>query len=364
MKKSLFIVFCIFLLTSTSYAKYSGGDGSEETPFQIATPNDLNEIGANPTDWDANFVMVNDINVTDYTYTQFNIIGPDLITPFTGIFDGNGHTISNFTFILLDPPPGQVGGLFGIISNGEVKNLNFVDPNVTGHSATGTLAGAIENGTVTNCHVKGGSIAGYAYTGGMVGWNIEGTLSKCSVRTSVTVLCLPYISCGTGIGGLVGINLGTIRNCYAAGSIRGDERVGGLVGTSDLGDGPPPHPFSSISNCYFTGVVDGNDFTGALVGYASDNTSHTSCFWDADLNPDVNGVGNASDPNVVGLPTAEMMKEGTFTDAGWDFVEVWGIGEGQTFPYLREYAGYDLDGNKRTDAEDLAIMVGNWLKEK
>ncbi|MHC4758722.1 MAG: hypothetical protein ACYTE8_08690 [Planctomycetota bacterium] len=41
MKKSLFVVFVLAFLISPSYAKYSGGSSSSESPFQIATPNNL-----------------------------------------------------------------------------------------------------------------------------------------------------------------------------------------------------------------------------------------------------------------------------------------------------------------------------------
>lgn len=40
-------------------------------------------------------------------------------------------------------------------------------------------------------------------------------------------------------------------------------------------------------------------------------------FWGSEVNLDVNGTGNTDDPNTVGLPTALMQTESTFTDAGW-----------------------------------------------
>ncbi len=60
-----------------------------------------------------------------------------------------------------------------------------------------------------------------------------------------------------------------------------------------------------------------------------------------DVNPDMNGIGNTSDPNVIGESTANMQMAGTFTDAGWDFVgeivnganDIWTILEGD-YPRL------------------------------
>jgi hypothetical protein len=90
--------------------------------------------------------------------------------------------------------------------------------------------------------------------------------------------------------------------------------------------------------------------------------SYTSCFWDSDVSPDVNGIGNTTDPNVVGKTTAEMQTESTFTDAGWDFVEVWDIGENQTYPYLRVYSAGDLNHDGVVDLRDFAILALHWLE--
>jgi hypothetical protein len=93
----------------------------------------------------------------------------------------------------------------------------------------------------------------------------------------------------------------------------------------------------------------GDDFSGSYI----------SCFWDSDINPDVNGIGNTTDPNVTGKPTSEMQKESTFTN--WDFVEIWNIGENQTYPYLRVFPTGDLSHNSRVDFEDFAIFADHWL---
>jgi len=43
-------------------ARYSGGDGSSEKAYRIATAEDLNDIGNHVEDFNKHFVMVNDIN--------------------------------------------------------------------------------------------------------------------------------------------------------------------------------------------------------------------------------------------------------------------------------------------------------------
>ncbi len=51
-----------------------------------------------------------------------------------------------------------------------------------------------------------------------------------------------------------------------------------------------------ILNSYSVSAVDGNENTGGLVGY-DDGGSYAKCFWDSDINPDVNGIGNTTAPD-------------------------------------------------------------------
>jgi hypothetical protein len=59
-----------------------------------------------------------------------------------------------------------------------------------------------------------------------------------------------------------------------------------------------------------------------------------------------------------------MKTMNTFIDAGWDFVEIWGIGENQTYPFLRFAPAGDLDHDKKVDLLDLAILASHWLEER
>lgn len=179
----------------------------------------MNEIGANPADWDAHFVMVNDVNLADYAGTQFNIIG-NSATKFTGAFDGNDRTISSFSYT--DPGADYVG-LFGYVGEAaQIKNLGIVDVNVLGDTWVGGLV-AYNKGTVSNCYAAG-SVTGQSYhTGGLAGYN-KGTISNCYAIGEVS-------GENDFTGGLVAFNVGTISNCYVFGSvIANDDVTGGLVG--------------------------------------------------------------------------------------------------------------------------------------
>ena len=393
------VVLAVFANSVCAGGTYSGGTGEPNDPYRIATANDLNDIGNHSEDRWSHFVMVNDVNLADYNGTQFNIIG-SWSNPFAGVFDGNGHTVFNFTYECNNT---NYVGLFGVVDeeNAEIRDVALVDPNVDGGNgdSIGALVGRLETGGIIGCRVNGGKVSGGGYVGGLVGDNTIGAISNCQAMTCVsghsqTGGLVGYVSIhkrGTVLncwsrssvrgdmetGGLVGANFGHIWNCCASGVVEGtSSRTGGLVGC---------HWYGMVSNSYFTGQVSGADYTGGLVGqnsrdivncYAAgpvdgnNNTGglagsgghYTKCFWDAHVNPDMNGIGDTADPNVIGKPTAEMMQESTFAGAGWDFVEVWDIGENQTYPFLRVYPPGDLNHDSMVNFIDVAILADHWLE--
>ena len=74
---------------------------------------------------------------------------------------------------------------------------------------------------------------------------------------------------------------------------------------------------------------------GGLV--ESNSGTVTNSFWD------VNSSGEPISAAGIGLTTTEMQTMSTFTDAGWDFIEIWDIGENQTYPFLRTHPAGDID---------------------
>jgi hypothetical protein len=122
-----------------------------------------------------------------------------------------------------------------------------------------------------------------------------------------------------------------------------------------------------IYNSYSTGGVQGASHVGGLVGYNEYGDIERS-FWDVQTSGEPNMCGSQDenwatgcDPNC-GKTTAEMQTKSTFADAGWDFVEIWGIGENQTYPYLRFAPAGDLNHDSRVDLLDFAILAAHWLE--
>ena len=119
--------------------------------------------------------------------------------------------------------------------------------------------------------------------------------------------------------------------------VGGAEDVGGLVGynTSERG-GRDTWRSGRVSQCYSAGSVRGKDPVGGLIGYIDYHSEVTGSFWDTETS------GQAESAGGTGKTTAEMQTAKTFLDAGWDFVgetkngteDIWTICEGRGYPRL------------------------------
>jgi len=310
LKITVFLVFLIFLFATPALAALWPGSGTSGSPYLIADANDMQAIGADDNYWDAHFKLTADIDLSSYTGTSFNIIGSGWDEPFTGVFDGNGYKIYNFSYgpIASD----DYVGIFGMVgkvngASGEIKNLGLINPSIdVGAFMTGALAGRLVLGTITDCYVEGGSVSGDGFVGGLVGSSgfINGDIINCYTKTSVS---------GDGpVGGLVGMNDGTVYDCYAAGNIVGNSDTGGLVGdnkedaliaysyasgiiqgTDDAGGLAGRNWGGTILNCYATGNVSGDNDTGGLVGKNSGANGFTGTIINCYATGDVTGYYNA-----------------------------------------------------------------------
>jgi len=410
------------LLPQYRLSDFLEGSGTEYDPYLISNAEQFNLIGLFLCDWDKNFLLTNDVNSADYTVTKFNIIGIRGY-PFAGIFDGNDHKIWNFTW---DSNGVNYIGFFGYLGDGgQIKNLGLenVDVNAVNGSYVGSLVG--ENaGNVSNCYSTG-DVNGVSYVGGLVGRNYYGTISNCystgevSGSSNVGALvgqngsidCIPMIGClvrsgyiynsystgsvqgASNVGGLVGCNYGTISDCYSTdslsatsslggglvgynggtisnsystGCVNGVSHLGGLVGFNAAARGQANEWEGDITNCYSTASVTGTgDNVGGLCG--SNSSTISACFWDIQTSGEPNMCGDQSedatgcDPNCA-KTTAEMQTRSTFTEAGWDFVEIWLINDGATYPVLRQEIRSDLNGDAGVDFADFAVFADHWLE--
>jgi len=212
------------------------------------------------------------------------------------------------------PGMGYVG-LFSILGEGgRIEDLGVVNAHVNSTAYIGGLVG-VNLGTVSNSYSTG-SVTGIWSAGGLVGNNL-GTVSNSYSTGNVTS--------DTGVGGLAGGNSGTVSNSYATGGVTGKVSAGGLVGTNN----------GTVVNSYSLGNVTGNSYVGGLVGYSEGTV--TNSFWNTETS------GQATSAGGTGKTTAQMRNIATFS--AWNIVAVtnssmrnpayiWNIVNNTTYPFL------------------------------
>ena len=174
--------------------------------------------------------------------------------PFAATFHGNGHTISNLYINRhTDEPEDSVpAGLFGTTTpDSVIREVGLIDAHVAGFITVGGLVGG-NLGEIRDSHVTG-RVSGAGYVGGLAGFT-DYTSEISGSHFSGTVAGRE--TDGGAVGGLVGYQDGVIRASYAAGSVSGDEYVGGLAGENR----------KYIIASYSSADVVGNTGVGGLVG--------------------------------------------------------------------------------------------------
>jgi filamentous hemagglutinin family protein len=271
-----------------------------------------------------------------------------LASPFTGNFDGLGHSISglsisqlgiaNIGFIGATVGKNSIqnigliggatlggagtGGLIGNSNSSLIKN-SYNTGNVTGGAGTGGLVGSSISGNITRSYSTG-TITGAAGTGGIEGSLTTGEISSSYATGSVSggagtggligsmtsgTVLNSYASGNTngaaGTGGLVGsLTSGTVSNSYAIGNVAGAAGTGGLIGTITSG---------AITDSYSAGSVTGDAGTGSLVGASSGAINNS--YWNSTTAP-IGSIGGGSP-----LATSQMQQQSSFT--AWDFGSTW-----------------------------------------
>ena len=133
------------------------------------------------------------------------------IKGYTGVFDGNGHTITLSVGVR-----GENGALFGsIASGGTVQDLTVQIYDSRGNCSSETGSVAYSNaGTILRCHALSWlgdkNIGGIVYENESTGLVKDCRVGKLILRNSSENL----------VGGIAYINNGTIKNCYAYDELR------------------------------------------------------------------------------------------------------------------------------------------------
>jgi hypothetical protein len=309
----------------------SDGDGV----FEITNLDNL--IFWSETDFipEEQYELVNDIDLSPTKDMNFGT-GLLCISGITAIFDGKGHKLANYS-VRQDYYP-EVG-LFGtILKKGEVKNLELPNVDIIGFTEASTIAyandGIIENVNVSGFISTNNNSKHATGSGGIVFQNfglIESTTFKgnlnsdycggISINNSNTISMSSVnaeIAATELAAGIAVNNYCEISRCYFIGSLSASDSAGIVAGIAT-------EEQSSVINCYASATMDGF----IKYGVSESDESNSTNFYNSDLAPDVTGGTPAT--------TQELKTQSTFTSAGWDFDNIWGISPeiNDGYPYLR-----------------------------
>ena len=338
---------------------WPSGSGTEQDPYLVSTPEQVNEIRYSPN---ACFKLINDIDMTAITKRDgvlFNDgAGWDPIFEFNGVLDGGGHAICGLSSYRV-----ETSFIATISESAEIRNLTLSNVHFEGEDCVCGIANK-NNGTMTNCSISGylAKITNRISTGngGIAGIN-NGTISLCKSLGTISALDegelvggiaglnKGLIECSINSatvkamrtsGGIAGVNAATIRKCYNTGYIDGKE-CGGIVSDSYLGSiisdcynigheseskggGIADKSAGTIINCYNIGSVQGksiiNDIYGGTV---------TNCYAIERANEIIEPNSGAS--NVLSLTNEQMHKQTSFS--GFDFNGTWTMSGNPDYPY-------------------------------
>ena len=262
-------------------------------------------------------VLKSDGTVNEGTFKEWTPIGNTCngsYSPYTGIFEGQNHTISGLYF--KQENTSEVG-FFGY-NGGKISNVGILNSYFCGFSRVGGVCG-YNSSTITNCYNKGvvdGTADGASSFGGVCGCNL-GILTNC-YNTGI-------VKGQSFVGGVSGDNNKTITNCYNTGIVSGQSYVGGIdgdnsgtitncnnegkvSGTEDSVGGVSGDNNKTITNCYNTGIVSGQSYVGGVNGYNKNGTI-INCYTTSEVNGTGSHVGG-----VIGM----NLSNGTITNCYYD----------------------------------------------
>jgi hypothetical protein len=252
----------------------------------VSNAAELLYVDANQTEYlAANIALEGSIDLGGATWTPIGASS----TPFTGVFDGQKFTVSDYTVASGEPNIGFFGGESGTIEN--LTLTGTLAPTSTTTTA-GLLVGEVTAGTISDATATGAvSAVAASYVGGLVGELTGATIEDSSASGSVT-----GGSASAGIGGLVGeATAATIEDSTAIGDVTaegGGATVGGLLGTASYAvtlDGD-----SAYGTVTATG---GGTSVGGLVG----NLGYpASTIEDSFAAGDVTGANNSPIGGLIG----------------------------------------------------------------
>ena len=306
----VFLAFCgLFLFSMPCIINNVDAEITKSSAtISIGSPEDLQAFinGYSENASDCTVLLTKDIDMSKNSVE--NTIGTSEI-PFTGVFDGDGYTISNLNIDFSNTAKDYVVpsylGLFGVTNGATIFDLkisgvtNITVSNSPNILAVGTLVGKAQNTTIENCDINATlnyvdnknqegvneenkgikTINAGGYVGELVDSTIKNSLYRPDSRNGASSFSLSSIfKRDAKIGGVAGV----VQNStimfmvsaprlsveIASENFTGTTYIGGIFGTISQGN-------SKVINCVVEPTITINNnynktiYSGAIGGYIS-----------------------------------------------------------------------------------------------
>lgn len=328
-----YILLCFLMcVTLAACGTMSKSEKSREHYTMIGSVDDLRAVR---NDLQGNYLLTSDLDLSDELWEPIG----DIDSPFTGVFDGDGHQIKNMT-VDISGTSDLPGGLFGIVQNAVVRNVQ------------------VENGNVTVSVVGDETIS---LAGGVVGCADDSLIEQCSYTGKATARCPEGDGFALAAGVVAAAGNTTVQNCYADAEIQAQSNgklaaVAGVVAASEN---------ALTEYCYSAGKLsarasgDGSVCTaGGIVAYGGSLVRHCVVLLSqislegediraSEIVYEGKGEGNAVSQNlrsnvylehsldVMRISHASSVSSRFYHNLGWDTKRIWTVRNGD-LPHLRQ----------------------------
>jgi len=213
--------------------------------------NDVNDFIKIKYNLDGKYRLVSNINFDEYKPEVLSEVGCKDNPIFNGVFQGNGHVISNLHYPLF----------YCLGNKGKVENVKLTNVNINLNQANNIGAIAYYNyGTIKQVYING-EISGNDTVGGVVGSN-QGYIKQ--------VLFAGTVKGNRSVGGIAGVATTQfiISESQVSGEIEGKLFVGGIAGELIL-----LSENILVHNNLIEADVIGDDYVGGISGYSITKTN-------------------------------------------------------------------------------------------
>lgn len=364
MKKIVMLVFCCVLLTPlllfsvTEPIAPDLGDGSESNPYQISNLANLRWLSETNTAWGdtsttPHFVQTQHIDAQEteswnngkgFHPIGYALLGEEALhnTPFYGVYDGAGYTVSNL-YQRYDPEEQKSFGMFGSIENARITTLAIENADIVANYFAGIITGKALNSTIEKVYVSG-SVTSDTGSAGCVGVAHDSTIKMIAAFVTLNV--------NDNGGGIVSLLINSsLEDSYCFGTLDG-YFLGGLVNQVGFD--------STVRNSYFIGSIF-EQYSGLIanLGVSSSLIESTVVVSEQNIPLVYRPEGEQINSSIISV---EELQVASFLEGlGWSFEATWGIDDSinEGLPHL-QWENSIHTANSNTEAVATSPILINY----